>query len=97
MHAQALVMLPNGWQVAACSEAEAMFIYHEIVDQQCYLQEGIQINNGDVVLDIGANVGQCTRHWFKAPLDKFALSCLASMPSLASKRVHWRGMCTGMG
>ena len=66
-HAQALVMLPNGWQVPACSQAEAVFIYDEIVDQQCYLQEGIQINNGDVVMDIGANVGQCRRNWCRAP------------------------------
>ena len=40
-----------------------MFIYREVVDQQCYLQEGIQINDGDVVMDIGANVGQYTLAW----------------------------------
>ena len=67
--AQVLVTLPNGWQVPACSQAEAMFIYDEIVDHQCYLQEGIQINNGNVVMDIGANIGQCKRRRLGHPRD----------------------------
>lgn len=67
MYAQAHVVLPNGWQVPACSEAEALFIYDEIVHQQCYLQDGIQISNGGVVIDVGANIGQCKTHWSEAP------------------------------
>lgn len=66
MCAQAHVMLPNGWHVPAYSEAEALFIYDEVVTQQCYLQDGIQISNGDVVIDVGANIGQCTIHWSEA-------------------------------
>ena len=58
LNVQAMAVLPNGWQVSACSEVEARFIYTEIVEQQCYLQEGIQINDGDVVMDIGANIGE---------------------------------------
>lgn len=59
--AQALVALPNGWQVPACSEAESLFIYSEIAEQECYLQEGIHINHGDTVVDVGANIGQHNR------------------------------------
>ena len=42
----------------ARSHVEALFIYKEIVEEQCYLQQGIQINDGDTVLDVGANIGQ---------------------------------------
>ncbi|KAL3142502.1 hypothetical protein ABBQ38_002826 [Trebouxia sp. C0009 RCD-2024] len=55
---QALVVLPNGWQVPACAEAEALFIYNEIVEQQCYLQEGLFTW---WVLKGGPNRGQASR------------------------------------
>ncbi|DBA81538.1 hypothetical protein WJX77_007263 [Trebouxia sp. C0004] len=54
---QGAVQLPNGWSVPAQSQVEALFIYKEIVDQQCYLQDGIQITDQDVVMDVGANIG----------------------------------------
>ncbi|KAA6426995.1 MAG: thioester reductase [Trebouxia sp. A1-2] len=54
---QGTVQLPNGWSVPAQSQVEALFIYREIVEQQCYLQYGIQIRDGDVVMDVGANIG----------------------------------------
>ncbi len=52
------MQLPNGWSVPARSQVEAVFIYKEIVEQQCYLQNGIQIKDQDVVMDVGANIGQ---------------------------------------
>lgn len=53
-----MLRLPNGWQVYADSELEARFIYNEIFgEEQTYSQHGIQINDGDVVVDVGANVG----------------------------------------
>lgn len=56
--AQKLLRLPNGWQVYADAELEAKFIYNEIFgEEQTYSQHGIQINDGDVVMDVGANVG----------------------------------------
>ncbi|DBA91028.1 TPA: hypothetical protein ACH3X2_004228 [Trebouxia sp. C0005] len=55
---QGTVQLPNGWSVPAQSQVEALFIYREIVEQQCYLQYGIQIRDGDVVMDVGANIGR---------------------------------------
>ena len=44
----------------ALSASEAIFIYTEIVEQQCYMQEGIHINDGDIIMDVGANIGQST-------------------------------------
>ncbi|MGR3177767.1 MAG: FkbM family methyltransferase [Candidatus Anammoxibacter sp.] len=42
------------------SKKEVRFIYKEIFVNQCYLQHGITINDGDFILDIGANVGLFT-------------------------------------
>ncbi len=50
--------LPNGWEVAARAEMEGLFIYNEIFRDGCYMKHGIQIRDGDTVVDIGANVGQ---------------------------------------
>ena len=36
---------------------EAELLYEEIFMQEQYIQNGIQISDGDVILDIGANIG----------------------------------------
>lgn len=55
---QELLQLPNGWQVNAESQLEATYIYNEIFgEEQVYMQYGVQIHEGDVVVDVGANVG----------------------------------------
>ncbi len=51
------VTLPNGLQVSAVSTLDLDFLYREIFEQQLYLQHGISLQNGDVVLDCGGNIG----------------------------------------
>lgn len=36
---------------------EAAFIYREIFEQRCYFKHGVSVKDGDVVLDVGANIG----------------------------------------
>lgn len=50
---------PNGLRVwsAPRSGSEMKFIFREIFDDRCYERHGVTIGDGDVVLDIGANVG----------------------------------------
>jgi FkbM family methyltransferase len=50
---------PNGLLVwnAPESGADTRFIYTEIFEQRCYEQHGVTVRNGDVILDVGANVG----------------------------------------
>jgi FkbM family methyltransferase len=50
---------PNGLVVwnAPESGADTRFIYTEIFEQHCYEQHGVTVRNGDVILDVGANVG----------------------------------------
>ena len=49
--------LPNGLKAAYISRNDLFFLYHEIYEQQSYLQHGIHLQPGDTVLDVGANVG----------------------------------------
>jgi FkbM family methyltransferase len=50
---------PNGRRVwsAPKSGGETIFIFREIFEQRCYEQHGVAISNGDVILDVGANIG----------------------------------------
>lgn len=50
---------PNGLRVwsAPKSGGETTFIFREIFEQRCYEQHGVAIRDGDVILDVGANVG----------------------------------------
>jgi len=51
------ITLPNGRRIAVISKFAARDVYEEIFDDNVYLREGLRIDPGDVVLDIGANVG----------------------------------------
>lgn len=50
---------PNGLLVWNTPESggDTRFIYTEIFEEHCYEQHGVTIRNGDVILDVGANVG----------------------------------------
>lgn len=49
--------LPNGLEVSVVSKLDLEFLYREIFEQRLYLQHGIQLQSGDVVLDCGGNIG----------------------------------------
>jgi len=49
--------LPNRRRIAVISRFAARDVYEEIFDENVYLREGLSIGPGDVVLDIGANIG----------------------------------------
>ncbi|MFJ8234014.1 FkbM family methyltransferase [Streptomyces sp. NPDC094448] len=52
--------LPNGTTVSHINQGEAQFLYREIFTERCYLRNGIELRPGDVVFDIGANIGMFT-------------------------------------
>ena len=52
-----VLQLANGWPVKTASLAEAAFMHEEIFVQQCYLQHGLSLRPGHVVVDVGANIG----------------------------------------
>lgn len=55
-----LCTLPNGLQMYCLSEAEGATLYREIFTARCWLDRGLRLSDGDVVVDAGANVGMST-------------------------------------
>ena len=49
--------LPNGMVISQMNHGESDVLYEEVFEQQQYLKAGIEIKEGDVVFDIGANIG----------------------------------------
>lgn len=49
--------LPNRLQVFGLNRYETDYLYEEIFDDRSYLRDGIVLEDDDVVLDIGANIG----------------------------------------
>ena len=54
------VRLPNGWRICHSCSVEAAFIYEEIFEERCYIQHGIAVRDGDICVDVGANIGRCS-------------------------------------
>jgi len=50
-------VLPDGMAVAHLNKSETDYIYNEIFVLQAYLRHGITIEDGDCVVDAGANIG----------------------------------------
>ena len=53
----ALQALENGLEVAHLNASETEFLYREIFEQRAYRRHGIRLEDGDTVLDVGANIG----------------------------------------
>jgi natural product biosynthesis luciferase-like monooxygenase protein/FkbM family methyltransferase len=52
--------LPNGLVVAHHGSFQTSIIYKEVFEDVVYLRHGITLNAGDVVFDVGANIGLFT-------------------------------------
>jgi amino acid adenylation domain-containing protein/FkbM family methyltransferase len=55
-----LHLLPDGSPVAHLNKSETDYIYNEIFVLQAYLRHGIEIHDGDCIVDAGANIGLFT-------------------------------------
>jgi FkbM family methyltransferase len=57
--------LPNGKLIACVSREEAEGIYREVVAGDSYFRHGITVEDGAVVVDVGANIGLFAMglHW----------------------------------
>ncbi|HWW51435.1 MAG TPA: amino acid adenylation domain-containing protein, partial [Verrucomicrobiae bacterium] len=58
--ARAQYTLPDGSTVAHLNKNETAYIYNEIFVLQAYLRHGITIQDGDCIVDAGANIGLFT-------------------------------------
>lgn len=57
---QSVRRLPNGIDVAQLNPYETDYVFKEIFQDRCYMKHGIELNDGDTVIDIGANIGLFT-------------------------------------
>lgn len=55
--ARQLVDIPNGMSVASVNPAETHQFYQELFLDRMYLRNGVDLRDGDVVFDVGANIG----------------------------------------
>lgn len=51
---------PNGLEFFQHSAAETKYVYQEIFEDRVYFRHGINLNSGESVFDIGANIGLFT-------------------------------------
>jgi FkbH-like protein/FkbM family methyltransferase len=52
--------LPNQLDIVHINKYETEYVYKEIFADKCYLKHGITLNDGDTIIDIGANIGLFT-------------------------------------
>jgi amino acid adenylation domain-containing protein/FkbM family methyltransferase len=57
---ESLYKLPNGMRIAHLNKNETEFVYKELWEEQTYLKNGVTINEGDCIFDVGANIGLFT-------------------------------------
>jgi len=73
---------PNGVVVWNSPRArmETKFIYKEMFEDRCYEQHGVSISDGDVVLDVGANIGMFTLA-LSAQHESLKVLCFEPVPA----------------
>ncbi|HEU0052729.1 MAG TPA: FkbM family methyltransferase, partial [Longimicrobium sp.] len=54
------LVLPNGYEIVYQSKSEARYFYHDIFEKQVYLRNGLTLEDGDCVFDVGGNIGTTT-------------------------------------
>lgn len=54
------LVLPNGYEIAYQSKAEARYFYHDVFEKRVYLKNGLALADGDCVFDVGGNIGMTT-------------------------------------
>jgi FkbH-like protein/FkbM family methyltransferase len=50
-------VLPNGLEIVHLNQYETDYVYKEIFEEHCYLKHGIHLQDNDIIVDIGANIG----------------------------------------
>jgi len=61
--------LPNGEEIFYIDKLTALDVYEEINEENDYLHHGISVKDGDVIFDVGANIGLFSRFIAKQAND----------------------------
>ena len=73
--------LPNGMIIHHLNKGETNFIYKEIFEDRTYVKHGISLREGDVVFDIGANIGMFML-FIKATISKSKVYAFEPIPEV---------------
>jgi FkbM family methyltransferase len=92
------IEMPGGDRFFGLDKLTAEFVYKEIYEDDVYFKEGIDLNSGDTVLDIGANIGLFTRMISKRwenlkvftfePVPAIHKALLANLENVRAEVVH---------
>ena len=83
---------PTIGEIYCLNAPEARAILHEICDDQLYLQAGVSISAGDVVVDIGANIGVFTLYAAKQGAQVHAYEPMPPTYAVLQQNVDAHGL-----
>lgn len=73
--------LPNGLEVFYLTQENASFLYRELFVDQVYQRNGMEAAEGDVIFDVGANIGMYLIH-LNQLLTKATVFCFEPIPDV---------------
>lgn len=79
-------------EIYCLNAPEARAILHEICDDQLYLQSGVSVSAGDVVVDIGANIGVFTLYAAKQGAQVYAYEPVPPTYAVLRQNVEAHGL-----
>jgi FkbM family methyltransferase len=78
-------------EIYCLNEAEARGTLHEICTDKLYFQEGVSISPGDIVFDVGANIGVFTLYAAKQGAHIYAFEPIPSTFEVLQHNIHLHG------
>jgi amino acid adenylation domain-containing protein/FkbM family methyltransferase len=85
--------LPNGLRVAQLNRNETDFLYQEIFEEKIYLHSGIALADGDIVFDVGANIGLFSLFaHLTADVEVFAFEPIPPIRAVLAENVRLHGV-----
>jgi FkbM family methyltransferase len=86
------VFHPAIGEIYCLNAPEARATLHEICDDQLYLQSGVSISSGDVVVDIGANIGVFALYAAKQGAQLYAYEPMPPTYAVLQQNVQAHGL-----
>ena len=101
-------VLPNNLAISQLNKNETDYLYREIFELEAYVREGLTIRPGDVVMDVGGNIGlfsifatllggEITLHTFEPNPRTFAVLRQNLSIYAPSSRLHQQALSSSRG
>ncbi len=73
--------MPNGMSVYGLDANDTRNVYQDVFEDRCYLRHGVELHDGDTVIDVGANTGLFAL-WLDTQLTSARVHCLEPVPDI---------------